>query len=278
MFLLTPNKYNLAASELKEVTINNLFARAVVERHVDGKIYVDNLFSPNAFYVLHPCGMSLLYGAISDDFLKTYLKNYLLGRNGSRNTDESLQIFPTELEKRIDAVLGTNMSINDLVVAKDHSGYGVIKYKRINFKFNRYKFEQFLPTIDFDKYRFLEVDSSRYNEIKGSVVPSKFWNNASDFALYGLGFSLIYENQSVAVAFSSFVHEQLFELGIETKAEYRKRGFASIVSAKLITYCLANDLEPVWSCRLGNHGSYNLALKLGFEPIAYLPYYDLLMQ
>jgi len=276
MFLLTPDTYKIAASKLKEVTINNLFARAVVEHHVNGKVYVDNVFTPNAFYVLHPYGMSLLYGTISDEFLETYLKDYLLGRNGSRNTDESLQIFPTELEKRIDDALEKNMIMSDLVVSPNHSGYSVIKYKRINFRFNRYKFEQFLLTIDFDTFKFLVIDSLLYSEIKGSVVPSKFWNNYSDFAQYGLGFSLIHENQSVAVAFSSFVHDQLFELGIETNAEYRKRGFASIVSAKLITYCLENDLEPVWSCRFGNHGSYNLALKLGFEPVVYLPYYELL--
>ncbi len=62
---------------------------------------------------------------------------------------------------------------------------------------------------------------------------------------------------------------------METLQEYRRKGLASIICAKLIDYCLDNGLEPVWSCRESNAGSYYLALKSGFEPVASLPYYEL---
>jgi L-amino acid N-acyltransferase YncA len=67
----------------------------------------------------------------------------------------------------------------------------------------------------------------------------------------------------------------MLELGMETEPEFRRKGFASIITAKLIDYCLERDLEPIWACRDGNKASYNLAVKLGFEPVAYLPYYEL---
>jgi hypothetical protein len=37
MKLLPLDDYNLAIPKLKEVAINNLFARSVVEKHVDGR-------------------------------------------------------------------------------------------------------------------------------------------------------------------------------------------------------------------------------------------------
>ncbi len=277
MILLEPGDYELAALGLKDVSINNLFARSVVEQHVGGRIYVDDVNQPGAFYVVHPYGMSLLYGDIGEEFLQSHLINYLLNRNGIRDTDEFLQVFPTELEKRIDATLGENLCVYDGNSNQDYSDYAVVKHKRINFKFNLNKFEKFRSEIDLSGYNFREVDESLYNETNGSVVPNKFWDNFPDFALSGIGFSLIHEEQAVAVAFSSFIHEGMLELGMETKTEYRRKGFASIISAKLIEFCLNNDFEPIWACRLGNQGSYNLAIKLGFEPTVYLPYYELLI-
>ncbi len=42
MILLKQDEYKITVSQLKSVTINNLFPRSVVEQHVDGKVYVDD--------------------------------------------------------------------------------------------------------------------------------------------------------------------------------------------------------------------------------------------
>ena len=60
MIELEIKDYSKAVEALKKVQINNLFARAVVENHVSGKVYVDNPDNPTTFYVVHPYGMSLL--------------------------------------------------------------------------------------------------------------------------------------------------------------------------------------------------------------------------
>ncbi|MBI9093022.1 MAG: GNAT family N-acetyltransferase [Desulfobacterium sp.] len=276
MKLLPRRDHKLAISRLKDVTINTLFAKSVLEQHVGGTVYVDNSADPRAFYVLHSYGMSLLYGDVSDEFLHAELKDYMLGGNGLRTAGEWLQIFPSELENRIDGILGSRLTLFDSDRSQDDSGGAVVKHTRVNFKLNRGKFDQFKCQIDLTAYRFCDVDKMLYAETNGSVVPNKFWNNASDFALHGVGFALMLEDQAVAVAFSSFMHDEMLELGMETKSDYRRRGFASIISAKLVEYCLERGLEPVWACRRGNHGSYNLAVKLGFEPVACLPYYELL--
>jgi hypothetical protein len=276
MKLLPRKDYILAIPMLKEVTFNNLFARSVVEQHVDGKVYTDNLKHPKAFYVIHPYGMSLLYGNVSDDFFRSAVKDHLLGCNG-RKKGEWLQVFPSDLEYRIDNIIGNKMRTFDSSQDQDHSSSAVVKHQRVNFKFNHHKFGQFKKKVNLNDYSFCIVDKYLFNETSGSVVPNNFWNNASEFLRHGVGISLMVEGQAVAVAFSAFMHDDMLELGMETKAESRRRGFASIATAKLVEYCIEKGLEPVWSCRRGNQGSYNLAIKLGFEPTVCLPYYELAM-
>lgn len=280
MKLLPPDNYNLAISSLKNVTINNLFARSVVEQHVDGKVYVDNIANPRAFYVIHPYGMSLLYGDINEAFLSLDLKNYLMGHSALSKSGEWLQVFPPVLEPKIDQLLGNKLHVynehenteNSII---QRSGVTVLKHRRINFKFNSQRFKQFKSEIKLHKYNFSNVDEILYIKTNGSVVPNKFWNNASEFLSRGVGFSLVVNEQVVATAFSSFMHDNMLELGIETNVEFRKRGFASLVAARLIDYCMQNELEPVWACRRDNFASYHLAIRLGFEPIACLPFYFL---
>ena len=47
MILLETKDYYKVANSITTVEINTLFARAVIEQKVQGKIYVDNLESPH---------------------------------------------------------------------------------------------------------------------------------------------------------------------------------------------------------------------------------------
>jgi GNAT superfamily N-acetyltransferase len=220
--------------------------------------------------------MSLLYGEIKDSFLKTDLKDYMLRNNTLRRRDESLQVSPIDPEGRIDETLGSLMCLHNHKDTQNAESYKVIKFKRVNFKFNQNKFEQYLLSTNINQYAFSKVNSSLFENISGAAVPNQFWDDASKFLSIGVGYSLIKENQPIATAFSSFIHYHMLEIGVETHPDYRKQGYGGIISAKLISYCIEKDLEPIWSCRYGNQGSYNLALKMGFEPTSNIPYYELL--
>ena len=63
-------------------------------------------------------------------------------------------------------------------------------------------------------------------------------------------------------AVAAFMHHPQLEVGIETVAELRRRGYAHLICWALINYCLENGLEPVWSCRSKNRGSVFLAQSL----------------
>ena len=62
--LLGKNNYNILTEPLNKVTINSLFARSVIEFRVTGKVYVDDCDHPRTLYVVHPYGMSLLFGGL----------------------------------------------------------------------------------------------------------------------------------------------------------------------------------------------------------------------
>lgn len=67
MKLLETEVYLKVADSITTVEINTLFARAMIKQKVQGKIYVDNPKSPQTFYILHPYGMSLLFGKSHND-------------------------------------------------------------------------------------------------------------------------------------------------------------------------------------------------------------------
>lgn len=253
-----------------------MFARSVLEKHVKGKVFIDDIENPNTFYIVHLSGMSLLYGKLNDIFLTTHLRDYLLGLGGLRESVESLQVVPGELEKKIDCVLDKSMCFQDEFSGNNNRCYKVVKDKRRNFKFNKKKFIIAQEKLNLAQHQFKNVDVTLFERIKGSAVPNQFWDSAISFTNYGIGFSIIHKNILVATAFSSFIHEGMLEIGVETLSQYQKKGFGSIVCAKLISYCLKNNLEPVWSCRYGNIGSVGLAKKIGFEPTVNIPYYELL--
>jgi hypothetical protein len=85
MILLEENAYYKILEPLKKVTINTLFARTVIEKHLQGKVFVDDVNAPNTFYVVHPYGMSLLFGNLDNDEFNRQFRQYALNKDKSRN-------------------------------------------------------------------------------------------------------------------------------------------------------------------------------------------------
>ncbi len=274
MKLLDKELYVQLINPLSHVKINNLFARSVIEHHVTGKVFVDNVDSPETIYVVHPYGMSLLFGASQNEAFNTEFKDYALNIHKTRNNHEWMQAYPHSWDKKLLELFG-----GYLIKHKDSSPHretGIIELNtRINFKFSQESyFTNKHIKLPYGS-KIVRTDRQIFNEMKGNVIPCHFWDDADDFLDRGIGFSLIYKNQLAATAFASFIHDDKLELGIETITEFRGKGFAQIACSSLIDYCIDHKYEPVWACSLENTGSYKLAQKLGFKPKAKIPYYRL---
>lgn len=206
------------------------------------------------------------------DFNGKFL-NYALNKNKNRDQHEWMQVFPYDWDNTL-----TNLFGDHLIKSSDNTTEDPSRIElntRVNFRFNQEKYQDFKRTFLIKNYKITRTDSVTYNLMKGHVVPMHFWENAEHFLNHGVGFSLFYENKLASTAYSAFVIDNYLEIGIETVEEFRGKGLAQYSCAALIDYCLQNNFEPVWSCRLENTASYRLAQKLGFEPILERSYYKL---
>ncbi len=231
------------------IPINTLFARAVLCGHVDGELDTDA--RQRAFYAAHPYGMSLLWGEHNRAWIEQRL------RRGTPRP-EWLQVYPNTWVPVVESVLGESFA----------SG-AALRCTRVNF------------TFDVGAYRPVRGAVVRATaamfELSGSVVPRHFWRDADQWSSAGGGYAAIVDGELAALAFCSYRHDRQLEIGIETVPHHRGKGLAQVAASALIDHCLVRGLEPVWACRYENVASYRLALRLGFVPTAFLPYYRLAM-
>ncbi len=271
MIQLKTENYHKVLEPLSKVAINHLFARTVLEQKMDGEVFVDDLDKPTTFYIKHAYGMSLLFGKTDNAEFNRQLKSYLLNENNVRQSSEWLQVFPSEWNEKLDQLLNEKILEPSAAVS---DGTQLIKWSRVNFRFNRLKYSSKQQPVP-EGLKLERTVPALFSQISGSVIPSCFWRNRHEFANNAIGFSLRHDEKPVSTAFASFIHDLQLEIGIETSSAFRGKGLAQISCSALIDYCLANNFEPIWSCRLENAGSFMLAQKLGFEPTLIHPYYQL---
>lgn len=87
-----------------------------------------------------------------------------------------------------------------------------------------------------------------------------------DYAMYqqyGLGVLIFQNGEPVAGASSYSAFEGGIEIEIDTKAEFRRRGLATVCGAKLILECMDRGWYPSWDAQ--NPFSLALAEKLGYH-------------
>jgi GNAT superfamily N-acetyltransferase len=65
-----------------------------------------------------------------------------------------------------------------------------------------------------------------------------------------------------------FMDNQVVEIGINTRKNYRRRGYAKAAVAGMIQQLLRRGLVPMWSCAASNKASRALALSVGFQEMA----------
>lgn len=274
MILLEKDQYSRLLGPLKAVTNNNLFALAVAENVVEGRVFVDDVENPKSFYLIHPYGMSLLFGDWSNKKFNLEFKKYALNENRDRKSVEWMQVFPAEWNVALQDILGENL----VPPAFEEPFANAIELNmRVNFKFNKEKYLQGKlseKAMDADT-EIRRTDRDAFENMKGTVVPLYFWNDIENFENKAVAFSLYSDGKLASTAFSAFIHDEKLELGIETCDQFRGKGFAYQVCSTLIDYSIENGLEPVWACKRDNVGSYRLAQKLGFENVKEIFYYRL---
>jgi hypothetical protein len=274
MILLPVHKYSVLEEQIKEVQRNVLFARSVVEKHLSGIIFVDNVNKPRTSLIAHPYGMLLLMGDSNNIEFNDRFKSYAFNTAKIRAKHEWLITSSPEWDNVLTDLFGDSLIKTSENSGKEASGKIELNGRQ-NFSFNVQKYAQFEKRTIPEHDLIVKTDAVLFEQMTGSVIPQKFWDNAKDFETNGSGYTLLHNGEIAATAFSAFVHENRLEIGIETVEKYRGNGYAELVCCKLIDECLESGLVPVWSCRSENTASVRLAGKLGFETTLSFPFYRL---
>lgn len=272
MIKLDRKDYGKALEPLARLKINTLFAQAVLHQVVDGEVYVDCAQEPEAFFISHPYRMSLLFGKAGGPKFHGELADHLTNRNGLRDKPYWLQADPEGgWTEQVDSILAShNAGLNHDVPDRE-----ILRNSRVNFRFNPEAYKKAKELHLRHDHQAVRTTCEMFSAQPGTVVPCFFWRNEAQFLAEGAGYSAFCEGNIAATSFSAFNIGRQLEIGIETTESFRGKGYAFTVCSALIDYCLERQLEPVWSCRLENEGSYRLAQKLGFEPTLTFPYYRL---
>jgi RimJ/RimL family protein N-acetyltransferase len=90
------------------------------------------------------------------------------------------------------------------------------------------------------------------------------YRSHEEFITRGVGMGILHQGRFVSGACSAAIGGGKFEIEIQTRAEFRRRGLARAVAAALILYGLEHGLEACWDA--ANEPSSGLARQLGFHP------------
>jgi len=129
---------------------------------------------------------------------------------------------------------------------------------------NKENLLQLATNID-SEYKVLRIDRELAYQLSIDISNNYFFEHfrsIDDFLTRGIGFCVKYKSKIVSAATSMAASEKMINIEIETHIKFRNRNLGTAVSAKLLLYCLENDVESQWLA--ANDFSEKLALKLGY--------------
>ncbi|MFQ6088011.1 MAG: GNAT family N-acetyltransferase [Candidatus Methanofastidiosia archaeon] len=107
----------------------------------------------------------------------------------------------------------------------------------------------------------IEIAQCLTTELNNEYFFENF-HSIDDFITCGIGYCILYQERVVSAATSMAMCNDAIDIEIETSTDFRGKSLGSFVGAKLVLYCLENNIEPKWLA--ANEISEQLALKLGY--------------
>lgn len=115
-------------------------------------------------------------------------------------------------------------------------------------------------------FKIERIDEKLYDKVLSDPFMADcccFFRSLEDFLENGRGYVIMHDNEIIAGASSYSWCKGLIDITIGTKNEYRQKGLAKAVAAKLILECLEKGIYPVWDSV--DMRSVALAKNLGYS-------------
>jgi len=289
MIKIEPSQYHLVLPLVEDVNFDKVFAQAVIDQIQNGSIFVDNIQHPNTAFISHfVSGFSLLCGNQNNDLFNHQLIEIMLKEANTKPKQIRLVTYPDTWNEKLNNLLGDRLKdysviCNDsnldqdekIITLKKVLSENVLAFERVRFKFNKSVFinrQDFFNQIP-KGFKLKRIDEKNYIKITGKIIPSFSWDTMEKFLSKGIGYCLLKDEMVVSTSFSSFISNDMIDVGIETDQNFRGQGLGVYPAAAMIMYCLENGFNPIWGTNFDNIGSRRVANKLGYEEDFYHPFY-----
>ena len=245
MFRIDPQNYHNFIDWAGTVTSNQVYPCSIAEGFQTGQIYADDLADPQTVLFWHYAGFAYLTGKIGDRILKEVSEKVRTGIDGRRfvlitDNEDAAEFFSGEegisIEKRLEYV---HTGVIDQGVSRQ------------------------LPA----DCRIEPIHAANIDHIRGRIIPAFSWDGKEKFLENGFGYVISCQNEIAAVSFSAAVSSEEVDIGVETMENYRKQGFALLLTEQMCKTIHAQGKRPVWAHSQKNEISGKTALACGFTRI-----------
>lgn len=110
-----------------------------------------------------------------------------------------------------------------------------------------------------------QLDATNFSKLFAKDDLIKQYGSVENTLQTIIGYCLLLEGQNVCEALTGPAINGIREMGIDTRADMRKRGFATLTCAALLQACDRLGYQTFWNCNGSNTASLALARRLGYK-------------
>ncbi len=126
-----------------------------------------------------------------------------------------------------------------------------------------------------EQFRIERIDEKRYYELAKEQWSEDLcchFATAKEYLEHGIGFIITLEGKPVAGVSSYSYYDKGIEIEIDTMSEFRRKGLATVLGARIILECMDKELYPSWDA--ANMVSVKTAEKLGYKFVEAYPVFS----
>ncbi|MEB9612529.1 GNAT family N-acetyltransferase [Bacillus cereus] len=252
-----------------------LEVRAVIAGVNPGRIFVDNVSSPNSglIWLGNNDGFFFIGDAENEEFNKEmnrFINNVIVpeARKAGLDCFEGIGNH-SKWNKTIERIFQHRnlKSWNQRVYTLRKKGYENHHEPEIEQEYTVLKMSKALYENSNNAFKNIDFLQSKILE---------FWSSSDRFFNEGIGYCIVYDDVIVSVCFLGFVFENIHCIDIETIEGYQGRKLAQKIAHSFVKDCLENDIIPYWDCMELNKPSVAVVENVGFTNVFnYVGYYFL---
>ncbi len=242
MYLLRETEYPDAAKAAQGITLDRVYPLSIAEKRQSGEIFADREDNPHCYLFWHTCGFGFLAGTPDQTFLGEIAARM---QNPPHTAHNGRLALETDNNAALEAFFRTCPAIE--------------KKEQYQFAFAGSNAAQ-----NYTDAGIVPINATNYKLLAGRITPPFSWDSEAQFLQNGFGFCIFHAGTFAACAFSAGISRDYVDIGVETAADFRGKGYAKRVVSRMIAEILRREQTPLWQCSTQNEASLRLALSTGF--------------